>query len=189
MVAAHEGLPISSGGITRPRKKRVISHYDAGGAPLRDPGSSGMNRDSTGMNRGSIGDDRDEPGKTGAPPGKTGNDRRGTGNNRDSTTPTELRQRSAESTVNKKTGALPERHRHSPGLRRGFTGDDRGKIGALPLGECRRCYGIPGLCRLSPGLNRGTTGDNRGYAGTLPAFTGALPATTGALPALHRDKP
>ncbi|KAH3791573.1 hypothetical protein DPMN_145062 [Dreissena polymorpha] len=39
-------------------------------APLRDPGSTGMNRGSTGMNRVSIGDDRDEPGKTGAPPGK-----------------------------------------------------------------------------------------------------------------------
>ncbi|KAH3843153.1 hypothetical protein DPMN_116662 [Dreissena polymorpha] len=46
------------------------SHYDAGGAPVRDPASSGINPDSTVMNRGSIWDDRDEPGKTGAPPGK-----------------------------------------------------------------------------------------------------------------------
>ncbi|KAH3773079.1 hypothetical protein DPMN_174430 [Dreissena polymorpha] len=49
---------------------KAQSHYDAGGAPVRDPGSTGMNRGSTGMNRGSIADDRDEPGKTGAPPGK-----------------------------------------------------------------------------------------------------------------------
>ncbi|KAH3779721.1 hypothetical protein DPMN_157549 [Dreissena polymorpha] len=49
---------------------KAQSHYDAGGAPLRDPGSTGRSRGSTGMNRGSIGDDRDEPGKTGAPPGK-----------------------------------------------------------------------------------------------------------------------
>ncbi|KAH3713610.1 hypothetical protein DPMN_073403 [Dreissena polymorpha] len=49
---------------------KAQSHYDAGGAPLRDPGSTRMNRGSTGMNRGSIGDDRNEPGKTGAPPGK-----------------------------------------------------------------------------------------------------------------------
>ncbi|KAH3837189.1 hypothetical protein DPMN_110569 [Dreissena polymorpha] len=49
---------------------KAQSHYDAGGAPLRDTGSTGMNRGSTGMNRGSIRDDRDEPGKTGAPPGK-----------------------------------------------------------------------------------------------------------------------
>ncbi|KAH3734419.1 hypothetical protein DPMN_040859 [Dreissena polymorpha] len=129
-----------------------------------------MNRGSTGMNRGSIGDDRDEPGKTGAPPGNYGN-----------------------APVNAvrvpKTGALSERHRHSPGLGRGITGDDRGKTGALPHGDCRRCYGIPGLCRLSAGLNQSSTGDNRVYAGTLPAFTGALPATTGALPGLHRDKP
>ncbi|KAH3856062.1 hypothetical protein DPMN_098642 [Dreissena polymorpha] len=49
---------------------KAQSHYDAGGAPLRDPGSTGMNRGSTGMNRGSIGDARDEPGKIGAPPRK-----------------------------------------------------------------------------------------------------------------------
>ncbi|KAH3818572.1 hypothetical protein DPMN_120293 [Dreissena polymorpha] len=49
---------------------KAQSHYDAGGAPLRDPGSTGLNRGSTGMNRGSLGDDRDEPGKTGAPPEK-----------------------------------------------------------------------------------------------------------------------
>ncbi|KAH3819089.1 hypothetical protein DPMN_120820 [Dreissena polymorpha] len=82
-----------------------------------------------------------------------------------------------------KTGALPERHRHSPGLRRGITGNDRVETGALPAG------GVTVRCRLSPGLNRGTTGNKRGYAGTLPPFTGALPATTGTLPGLHRDKP
>ncbi|KAH3840717.1 hypothetical protein DPMN_114173 [Dreissena polymorpha] len=49
---------------------KAQSHYDAGGAPMRDPGSTGMNRGSTGINRGSTGDDRDEPGKTEAPPGK-----------------------------------------------------------------------------------------------------------------------
>ena len=49
---------------------KAQSHYDAGGAPVRDPGSTGMIRGSTGINRGSIGDDRDEPGKIGAPLGK-----------------------------------------------------------------------------------------------------------------------
>ncbi|KAH3690329.1 hypothetical protein DPMN_193526 [Dreissena polymorpha] len=49
---------------------KAQSHYDAGGVPLREPGSTGVNRGSTGRNRGYIGDDRDEPGKTGAPPGK-----------------------------------------------------------------------------------------------------------------------
>ncbi|KAH3854025.1 hypothetical protein DPMN_096564 [Dreissena polymorpha] len=49
---------------------KTQSHYDSGGAPVRDPGSTGMNRDSTRMIRGSTGDDRDEPGKTGAPQGK-----------------------------------------------------------------------------------------------------------------------
>ncbi|KAH3846743.1 hypothetical protein DPMN_089046 [Dreissena polymorpha] len=87
-------------------------------------------------------------------PGRTGNDRRGTGNNRDGTgnnrdgpvappgpiqTPVELRQRPDEcrkspgiTKVYKKTGGLPECHRHSPGLRRGFTGADRDETGALP---------------------------------------------------------
>ncbi|KAH3804242.1 hypothetical protein DPMN_132524 [Dreissena polymorpha] len=49
---------------------KAQSHYDAGGASVRDPGSTGMNRGSTGMNRGSTGDDRDELGETGAPPGE-----------------------------------------------------------------------------------------------------------------------
>ncbi|KAH3841756.1 hypothetical protein DPMN_115235 [Dreissena polymorpha] len=71
----------------------------------------------------------------------------------------------------RKTGALPECHRHLWGLRRGITGDDRGETGALPHGECRRCYGIPGS------------------AGTLPAFTGALPATTEAMPGHCRLSP
>ncbi|KAH3701010.1 hypothetical protein DPMN_075993 [Dreissena polymorpha] len=49
---------------------KAQSHYDAGGVPLRNTESTGMNRVFTGMTRGSIGDERDEPGKTGAPPGK-----------------------------------------------------------------------------------------------------------------------
>ncbi|KAH3791649.1 hypothetical protein DPMN_145138 [Dreissena polymorpha] len=49
---------------------KAKSHFDAGGVPLSDPGSTGMNRGSTGINQGSIGDDRDEQGNTGAPPGK-----------------------------------------------------------------------------------------------------------------------
>ncbi|KAH3828436.1 hypothetical protein DPMN_130398 [Dreissena polymorpha] len=43
---------------------KAQSHYYAGGAPVRDLGSTGMNRGSTGMNRGSTGDDLDEPGTT-----------------------------------------------------------------------------------------------------------------------------
>ncbi|KAH3870724.1 hypothetical protein DPMN_033916 [Dreissena polymorpha] len=66
-------------------------------------------------------------------PGRTGMNRRGTGNNWDGTwnnrhspclyrhqTPAELWQRPGIATVYKKTGALPERNRHSSGLRRGI---------------------------------------------------------------------
>ncbi|KAH3813173.1 hypothetical protein DPMN_141625 [Dreissena polymorpha] len=49
---------------------KAQSHYDAGGAPVRDPDSTGLNLGSTEVNRGSTGDDRDEPGTTGASPGK-----------------------------------------------------------------------------------------------------------------------
>ncbi|KAH3784058.1 hypothetical protein DPMN_162009 [Dreissena polymorpha] len=49
---------------------KAQSHYDAGGAPMRDTGSTGMNRGFTGINLGSTGDDQDEPGKTEASPGK-----------------------------------------------------------------------------------------------------------------------
>ncbi|KAH3741122.1 hypothetical protein DPMN_047841 [Dreissena polymorpha] len=141
-------------------------HYNADRAPVPDPGSTGMNRDSTGMNRGSVWDDRDEPGKTGAPPGKSHREGQATtgaetGNNRDGNVapPGPIRPRQSYGkppTVYKKTGALPERHRHSPGLRRGITGDDQGSTGAAD--------GVT----LSPGLNRGTTGDNRGYVGASP---------------------
>ncbi|KAH3895116.1 hypothetical protein DPMN_019276 [Dreissena polymorpha] len=41
---------------------KAHSHYDAGGAPVRDPGSTGMNRGSTGMNRGSTGMNRGSTG-------------------------------------------------------------------------------------------------------------------------------
>ncbi|KAH3834494.1 hypothetical protein DPMN_107822 [Dreissena polymorpha] len=105
-----------------------------------------MNRGKPGLHRESIkmfntsGINRESP-------GRTGNDRRCTGNNWDGTvappgpiqTPAELRQRPGEcrsspgvATVYKKLGALPKRHRHSTELRRGITGDDRGKTGALP---------------------------------------------------------
>ncbi|KAH3725000.1 hypothetical protein DPMN_050828 [Dreissena polymorpha] len=118
-------------------------HYDAGGAPVRYPGSTGMNRDSTGMNRGSIGDDRDEPGKTGAPrgnhregPATTGAAPGTTGTAPGTTGTAPPRQSYGNAPANAvrvpKTGSLPERHRHSPGLCRGITGDDRGETGALP---------------------------------------------------------
>ncbi|KAH3703505.1 hypothetical protein DPMN_078542 [Dreissena polymorpha] len=45
--------------------KKTQSPYDACGATVRDPGS-------TGMNLGSTGDDRDEPGTTGENRGSTG---------------------------------------------------------------------------------------------------------------------
>ncbi|KAH3841189.1 hypothetical protein DPMN_114646 [Dreissena polymorpha] len=51
-------------------REKAQSHYDTGGAPVRDPGSTGMIRGSNGMEWGFNGYDRDEPGKTGAPPGK-----------------------------------------------------------------------------------------------------------------------
>ncbi|KAH3709763.1 hypothetical protein DPMN_069227 [Dreissena polymorpha] len=78
-----------------------------------------------------------------------------------------------------KTGALSECHRHSPGLRRSITGDDRADADAgidtvsaggvtvyraLP-GRCRLSPGHyrrqPGLCRDAAGFHRGSTGDNR----------------------------
>ncbi|KAH3697249.1 hypothetical protein DPMN_084741 [Dreissena polymorpha] len=49
---------------------KAQSHYDAGVAPVHEPGSSGMKRGSTDMNRGSTVDDRHERGTAGAPPGK-----------------------------------------------------------------------------------------------------------------------
>ncbi|KAH3867276.1 hypothetical protein DPMN_030402 [Dreissena polymorpha] len=52
---------------------KAQSHYDAGGAPVRDPGSTGMNRGSTGMNRAppeTTGMNRGRSGTTGAQPGK-----------------------------------------------------------------------------------------------------------------------
>ncbi|KAH3735923.1 hypothetical protein DPMN_042484 [Dreissena polymorpha] len=133
-------------------------------------------RGSTGMNRRSIGDDRDEPGKTGAPPEKP---RHSYGN--------------APVNAVRKTGALPERHWYSPGLRRGITDDDQALSGSDAGKDT-------GRCRLSPGLSRGTTGDNRGYAGTLPVspghyrrqpglcrgFTGINPNLYG--PGLYRQK-
>ncbi|KAH3854886.1 hypothetical protein DPMN_097444 [Dreissena polymorpha] len=97
-----------------------------------------------------------------------------------------------------KTGALPECHRHSPGLRRGITGDDRGETGSLPHGECRRFYGIPGLCRDAAGFHRGTTGDNRGYCDYVkkclryessPFANAGRPARTVMIrPGLYRKK-
>ncbi|KAH3797503.1 hypothetical protein DPMN_151084 [Dreissena polymorpha] len=48
------------------KKLRSQHYYDAGGALVRDPGSTGMNRGSTGLNRGSIGA---LPATTRAPPG------------------------------------------------------------------------------------------------------------------------
>ncbi|KAH3772755.1 hypothetical protein DPMN_174101 [Dreissena polymorpha] len=56
---------------------KAQSHYDSGGAPVRDQASTGMNRGPTGMNRGptgmnrcSTGMNRGRPGTTGSPPGK-----------------------------------------------------------------------------------------------------------------------
>ncbi|KAH3795741.1 hypothetical protein DPMN_114916 [Dreissena polymorpha] len=49
---------------------KVRSHYDAGGAPVRDQASTGMNGGHTGMNRCSTGMNRRRPGTTGAPPVK-----------------------------------------------------------------------------------------------------------------------
>ncbi|KAH3837384.1 hypothetical protein DPMN_110771 [Dreissena polymorpha] len=46
------------------------SHYNAGGAPVRDQASNGMNRCPTGMNRCSNRMNRGRPGTTGASPGK-----------------------------------------------------------------------------------------------------------------------
>ncbi|KAH3695021.1 hypothetical protein DPMN_082469 [Dreissena polymorpha] len=49
---------------------KAQSHYDAGGAPVHDQASTGMNRGPTGMNRCSTGINRGRPGTSGTPPGK-----------------------------------------------------------------------------------------------------------------------
>ncbi|KAH3712372.1 hypothetical protein DPMN_072072 [Dreissena polymorpha] len=112
---------------------KAQSHYDAGGAPVRDQASTGMNRGPTGMNRCSTGMNRGRPGlhresitmfntsgMNRESPGRTGNDLRGTWNNRDCTgsnrdgtlappgpkhTPAELRQRPGGAPVN--AGRVP----------------------------------------------------------------------------------
>ncbi|KAH3817354.1 hypothetical protein DPMN_118887 [Dreissena polymorpha] len=160
---------------------KAQSHYDAGGAPLRDPRS-------TGINRGSNGDDRDEQGKTGAPPGITGKDRQRPVRHRKLPGRHQeqlgryrsfigLWQRPGGAPVNAVRVHLKLRYISKPALCRDATDIHRGSAealsvttGAKPSGECRRCYGIPGLCRDPVGFYRGTTGD-------------------GALPGLHRDKP
>ncbi|KAH3736369.1 hypothetical protein DPMN_042932 [Dreissena polymorpha] len=150
------------------------SHYDAGGAPMHPSGTTGMNRGKPGLHR-------KRPATYGAAPGTTGtaSPRHSYGN--------------APVNAVRKTGALPERHRYSPGLRRGITDDDQALSGSDAGKDT-------GRCRLSPGLSRGTTGDNRGYAGTLPVspghyrrqprlcrgFTGINPNLYG--PGLYRQK-
>ncbi|KAH3816753.1 hypothetical protein DPMN_118274 [Dreissena polymorpha] len=52
--------------------------------------------------------------------------------------PGECRHNPNITTVHWKTGVLPGRHRHSPGLRLGITDDDRDKTGALPY----LCWGM-----------------------------------------------
>ncbi|KAH3707920.1 hypothetical protein DPMN_067340 [Dreissena polymorpha] len=49
---------------------KAQSQYDAGGSPVRDQASTGMNRGPTGMNRCSTKMTRGRPGTTGASPGK-----------------------------------------------------------------------------------------------------------------------
>ncbi|KAH3814515.1 hypothetical protein DPMN_143017 [Dreissena polymorpha] len=52
------GRPVCTLGIDGDQFIQTVkaqSHYDAGGAPVRDPASTGMNRGSTRMNRGSNG--------------------------------------------------------------------------------------------------------------------------------------
>ncbi|KAH3719519.1 hypothetical protein DPMN_062356 [Dreissena polymorpha] len=109
-------------------------------------------------------------------PGRTSNNRRGTGNNRDGTGTAPPRQSYGKAPVNvvrvPKTGALPERHRHSMGLRRGITSDDRAlpgsdagidtvSAGAFTGAQPGHYRQQLGLCRDAVGFHRGTTGDNR----------------------------
>ncbi|KAH3774229.1 hypothetical protein DPMN_175604 [Dreissena polymorpha] len=157
---------------------RLSSHYDAGGAPVRDPGSTGKNQGSTRMTRGSTRDDRDEPGTTGNNRGSTGkslgrtsNDWCGTGNNRDGT------ENNQDSTIAPlgPIQTLAELQQCPVNASRDATGIHRGSAWALlattgvklaPV-ELRYTGVLPGRCRLSPGLHLGITGDNRGSAGAL----------------------
>ncbi|KAH3817052.1 hypothetical protein DPMN_118580 [Dreissena polymorpha] len=112
---------------------KAKSHYDAGGAPVRDQESTWMNRGPTGMNRCSTGMNCGQPGlyresitmlntsgMNRGSPGTTGNDRRGTGNNRN------------------------------------CTGNNRDGTVAPPGPKINRpwqSYGEPGECRQSPGIS------------------------------------
>ncbi|KAH3801378.1 hypothetical protein DPMN_155027 [Dreissena polymorpha] len=70
---------------------KAQSHYDAGGAPVRDQASTGMNRCSNRMNRERQGLHLESIKMFNTSemnrqlPGRTSNDRRSTGNNRDGT--------------------------------------------------------------------------------------------------------
>ncbi|KAH3827342.1 hypothetical protein DPMN_129275 [Dreissena polymorpha] len=152
------------------------SHYDAGGAPGRDPGSTGMNRGRPGKTGAPPGNQREGPVTTGAAPETTGTATETTG-----TAPSRQSYGNASANAVRvlKTSARPERHRHSPGLRRGITGDDRGENRGV---ACRRRYGIPGLCPEAAGFHRGSTG-------ALPATTEAMPGRCRLSPGHYRRQP
>ncbi|KAH3716750.1 hypothetical protein DPMN_059479 [Dreissena polymorpha] len=127
-----------------------------------------MNRGSTRMNRGRPGTTGDNRGSTGKTQGRTCNDWSGTGNNRDGTVNNQdvtsydnapLRYISKPALCRDATaftGAPPEHYRRRPVLNRGVA--------------CRRCYGIPGLCRDAAGFHWSSTGVDRDSAGLLTGF-------------------
>ncbi|KAH3876649.1 hypothetical protein DPMN_000497 [Dreissena polymorpha] len=155
------------------KRRASQSHYDAGGAPVRDPGS-------TGMNRGSIGDDRDEPGKTGASPGKTDNAGAAPG---------------TTGTAPETTGTAPKLHLGPYRTRQSYGNAPVKAVRVLVYlrhGECRRCNGIPGFAGTLSAFTGAQPGHYRRQPGLFrdaAGFHRALPATTGALSGLHRDKP
>ncbi|KAH3853090.1 hypothetical protein DPMN_095613 [Dreissena polymorpha] len=133
------------------------SHYDAGGAPLRDPG---LHRESIKMFN-TSGMNRESPGRPGAATGTTGTapPRQSYGNDpvnavRNAT----VIYRSSAGALPATTGVKPERC--LPAVLR-YTVALPAFTGAQP-GHYRR---QPGLCLDAAVRHRGTTGDNRGSAG------------------------
>ncbi|KAH3694248.1 hypothetical protein DPMN_081688 [Dreissena polymorpha] len=134
------------------------SHYNAVGAPVRDPGSTRMNRGSTGMNRGSTGDDRDEIGMTRDNRGSTGKDRQRPARHREQ----------------------PGRHWEQPGRHRSSTGAqlNRGVAVALPVSDA-------GIAPVSAGgvtVYRGSAGTLPAFTGAPPGHYRRQPLLCRASP-------
>ncbi|KAH3830550.1 hypothetical protein DPMN_103795 [Dreissena polymorpha] len=142
----------------------------------------------TGMNRGQLGLSQEsiKTGMNWESLGRTGNDRRGTGNNWDGTgnnrDGTQSYGNAPENAVRVlKTGASPEHHQHSPGLRWGITSEDR----ALPGSD----VGMDTVSANGVTVYRGSASFYCGSTGALPTTTGAMPGRCLFSPGHYRRQP